>query len=64
MEPEGSIPRPQEPATGLYPKPDQCSPHDPILFIIMIMIMIIIITIIIINVNNKRSLLNVYSITK
>lgn len=57
MDSEGSILRPQEPATGPYPKPDQSSPHDPILFLIM---MIIIIT----NGNNKLSLLNVYSITK
>jgi len=27
MEPEGSLPRLQSPATGLYPEPDACSPH-------------------------------------
>jgi hypothetical protein len=31
MEPEGSLP--QEPSTGSYPKPDQSSPHHPILFL-------------------------------
>jgi hypothetical protein len=27
MEPEGSLPCLQEPATGPYPKPDESSPH-------------------------------------
>jgi hypothetical protein len=31
MEPEGSLPRSQEPSTGPYPQPDQCSPRHPIL---------------------------------
>jgi hypothetical protein len=26
MEPEGSLPRSQEPSTGLYPEPDQSNP--------------------------------------
>jgi hypothetical protein len=33
MEPEGSLPCPQDPTTGPYPKPDQSSPHHPILFL-------------------------------
>jgi hypothetical protein len=32
MEPEGSLPRSLDPATGLYPEPDESSPHPPILF--------------------------------
>jgi len=32
MEPEGSLLYSQEPATGLYPKPDEYSPHLPTLF--------------------------------
>jgi hypothetical protein len=31
MEPEGSIPNPQELSTCSYPEPDQSSPHHPIL---------------------------------
>jgi hypothetical protein len=31
MEPEGSLPWPQEPFTGSYPEPDQSSPSYPIL---------------------------------
>jgi hypothetical protein len=32
MEPEDSLPRSQEPATGSYPEPDASSPHIPTLF--------------------------------
>jgi len=32
MEPEGSLPCPQQPATGLYSGPDESSPHLPTLF--------------------------------
>jgi hypothetical protein len=32
MEPEGSFPFPQQPATGLYPEQDAFSPHSPTLF--------------------------------
>jgi hypothetical protein len=31
MEPEGSLPCTQEPSTGPYPEPDQCSPYHTIL---------------------------------
>jgi hypothetical protein len=31
MEPEGSLPFPQEPSAGTTPEPDQFSPHNPIL---------------------------------
>jgi hypothetical protein len=31
MKPEGSLPRSQEPSTGLSPEPDQSSPYHPIL---------------------------------
>jgi hypothetical protein len=31
MEPEGSLPCPQEPSTGPYPKPDQSKLYHPIL---------------------------------
>jgi len=29
MEPEGSFPYSQYPATGSYPEPDECNPHPP-----------------------------------
>jgi hypothetical protein len=29
MEPEGSLPFPQEPPAGPYPEPDSSSPHPP-----------------------------------
>jgi hypothetical protein len=32
MEPEGSLPYSQEPATGPYPEPDESSPYFSILF--------------------------------
>jgi hypothetical protein len=32
MESEGSLPCPQEPATGPYPEPDASNPHLPNLF--------------------------------
>jgi hypothetical protein len=32
MEPEGSLPCSQKPATGLYPEPDESSPQLPTLF--------------------------------
>jgi hypothetical protein len=32
MEPEGSLPYSQQPATGSYPEPDESSPHLPTLF--------------------------------
>jgi hypothetical protein len=32
MEPEGSVPFKQGPATGPYPDPDASSPHPSILF--------------------------------
>jgi hypothetical protein len=31
MEPEYSLPCPQEPSTGPYPEPDQSSPYHPTL---------------------------------
>jgi hypothetical protein len=31
MEPEGSLPCSQEPATSLYPEPDQSNPYQHIL---------------------------------
>jgi hypothetical protein len=31
MEPDGSLPRSQDPSTGPYPEPDQSSPYHPIL---------------------------------
>jgi hypothetical protein len=33
MEPEGSLPCPQKPATGPYVKPGVTSPYYPILFL-------------------------------
>jgi hypothetical protein len=30
MEPEGSLPCPQEPSTGPYPEPDQSNPSHPL----------------------------------
>jgi hypothetical protein len=33
MEPEDSLPRSQEPATGPYPQPDQYNPYHPILYL-------------------------------
>jgi hypothetical protein len=33
MEAEGSLPFSQEPSTGPYPKPDECSPYHPILLL-------------------------------
>jgi hypothetical protein len=33
IEPEGSLPCAQEPATGPYPQPDESSPYYPILFL-------------------------------
>jgi len=32
MEPKGSLPCSQEPASGTYPKPDASSPHLPTSF--------------------------------
>jgi hypothetical protein len=32
MEPKGSLPRSQQPATGLYLEPDESNPHLPTLF--------------------------------
>jgi hypothetical protein len=32
MEPEGSLPSSQEPATDPYPEPVESSPHPPTLF--------------------------------
>jgi hypothetical protein len=32
MEPAGSLPCSQQPATGLYPEPDESSWHSPTLF--------------------------------
>jgi hypothetical protein len=34
MEPEGSLPCPQEPSIGPYPEPEPSSPHHPFLFIL------------------------------
>jgi len=33
MEPEGSLPCSQQPATGLYPEPVESSPHPLTLFL-------------------------------
>jgi hypothetical protein len=33
MELVGSLPYSQDPATGLYPEPDESSPYNPILFL-------------------------------
>jgi hypothetical protein len=33
MEPEGSLPYSQEPSPDPYPKPDESSPYNPILFL-------------------------------
>jgi hypothetical protein len=33
MEPESSLPFPQEPSAGPYPKPNESSPYDAILFL-------------------------------
>jgi hypothetical protein len=35
MEPEGSLPCSQEPATGTHPEPDESSPHPDSLFLTM-----------------------------
>jgi hypothetical protein len=32
MEPEGSLPYSQQPATGPYPEPDESTPHPPTSF--------------------------------
>jgi hypothetical protein len=34
MELEGSLPWPQEPSTGPYPDPDQCSPYHTIISLV------------------------------
>jgi hypothetical protein len=34
MEPEGSLPCPQEPSTGPHPEPRQLNPYHPILFLV------------------------------
>jgi hypothetical protein len=33
MQPEGSLPSPQESVTGPYPEPDESNPHCPNLFL-------------------------------
>jgi len=33
MEPEGSLPCSQDPASGPFPQPDEYSPHPTILFV-------------------------------